>query len=170
MHTGHLILIKAESHDDAISRVKGALEDFESNFGSNWSDWSTVGDDGFTKSRWNFHADFEDWNGASSHAVSLTDEADLFHKALDHFYAFRVAAFERLTNEISGYSLTDFKLDQNDQISWALFKFAKLAEAQYGSDSFVYDLENYTPDLRYFRQSTESGETDWYGVLVDFHF
>lgn len=167
MHTGHLVLVKAESHDEAIDTVRAALHYSDGeNFAGSWSDWSVVGDD----SRWNFHADFEDWNGASSYAVSLADEADLFHKALNHFYTFRKNEFERLQNQLNDFSFANFKLDQNDMESFALVKFAYLAESHYFSSSFVYDLENYSADLKYFRESEAFGETDWYGVLVDFHF
>ena len=171
MHTGHLILVQAESHDDAIATVRAALHYSDGeNFAGSWSDWSVVGDDGLVPSRWNFHTEFEDWDGASSYAVSLADEADLFHKALNHFYAFRENEFARLANQIAENTLSLYTLDQNDMESYALVKFAYLAESHYFSHSFVYDLQNYSADLKHFRESEKIGETDWYGVLVDFHF
>lgn len=170
MHTGHLVLIKAESHEDAIDKVRIALNPEEGTSPADWSDWCIVGDEGFGESRYSFDHEYEGWSGASKYAVSLADEANLFHTALNKMYELREKAFERFRDQIFELGVSIFKLDQNDQESWALYRFAELSDSIYNPESFIYDLENYTADLKYFRQSESEGETDWFAVLVDYHF
>jgi len=168
MHTGHIILIKADSHQDAIDRVRLYLQPDEGQSPADWSDWCMVGDEGIFGSRYSFRHDYEDWDGASDYAVSLDDEADLFHKVLAKMYGLREQAFDDFRERIFDMGIVGFRLDQNDQESWALYRFSELVESVYNPHSFVYDLQNFTADLKYFRE-TES-EEGWYAVLVDFHF
>lgn len=179
MHTSHLVLIKAESHDDALDEVRSRLEpDDGQHFASGWSDWAVVGDGDILDSRYTFtnclsfgenDDDIPEWDGASQYAVSLDDEADLFYKALNQFYGYREAEFDRLTREVdkNGY---DFVLDGDSLGSYALYRLAQLSASIYCLDSFVYDLENYSANLKYFREDVAADGRNWYAVLVDFHF
>lgn len=177
MHTGHFILVKADSHEEAEHKVWNALND-ETTFASHWSDWAIVGDEGFSESRFEFpyfweqvHGDEDaEWTGASRYSVSLQDEADLFHKMVSHFKELREKAFDSAVAELDDYSLSDFKLDDNSQKTYALWKFAQLVYGIYTWHSAYYDLENYNVTLSSYEESVAQGETDWYGVLVDFHF
>lgn len=171
MHTGHIILVKADDHEDAISSVRCLLDDTDSRWAS-WSDWSVVGDEGFGESRYkftDFMEDGEEWDGASIYAVSRDDEADLFYKMLEKFYGFRQAAFDRMKDELKDQDFS-VSLDQDDQLTYKLYKFAELADSHYTYDSGVYDLQNWTANLRYFREAEKNNEHGWYAVLVDFHF
>lgn len=168
MHTGHLILVKAESHEDAINSVWTILNTDSEHFAASWSDWCVVGEG----SRWDFRSEFADeedfeWDGDSIYAVGLSEEPELFSKAVAHFYGLRESSFERIREGIEEPSLDYFSLDQNDMKSWKLYRLAQLAESVYCPDSCIYDLENYSADLKYFR---EDSSENWYGVLVDFHF
>lgn len=170
MHVGHLILVKAESHEEAIGKVADSLitESGENSI-ADWSDWHAVADRGFSDSRWNFADEVEgEWDGASRYAVSLEDEADLFYAMVNKFYGYREAAHARAEQKVQEYGLS-YKLDQDDQNSWSLYRYAQLTEGIYCPDSFVYDLENYTPNLKWFRENSAEN-ADWYAVLVDFHF
>lgn len=166
MHIGHIILIKAESHDDAIERVRLHLHD-EVTFASGWSDWSVIGNDGWGGSSFSFRNDYEDWAGVSEHAVSQDDEGDLFAKVVNAALEARESEFERLRDRLSerGFS---YSLDQDDMEAWELHRFAQLAESIYNPYSMFYDLANFTANPKDFRAS-ESDE-GWYAVLVDFHY
>lgn len=173
MHTGHIILVKAEDHDEAIGAVRSALAPDEgSHFASAWSDWAIVGDEGFGGSRFEFRhflEDGEEWDGASHYAISRDDEADLFYKMLNKFYGFRQAEFDRLKDELRDQDFS-VSLDQDDLLTYNLHKLAELADSRYCHKSAVYDLENYTANLRYFREDEAQNGHNWYAVLVDFHF
>lgn len=173
MHTAHIILVKAEDHDDAIATVRSALTPDEGgHFASAWSDWAMVGDEGYGGSRFEFQhflEDGEEWSGASRYAVSRDDEADLFYKMLDKFYGFRQSAFDRRQDELRDQDFS-VSLDQDDQVTYSLYKLAELADSRYCYESAVYDLVNYTANLRYFRQDEADNGHGWYAVLVDFHF
>ena len=169
MHTGHTILVKADSHEEAIETARACFNPEEGQSPAEWSDWCVVGDEGgYLGSRYSFRNEHEDWTGASDHAVSLDDEADLFYKVLNDAVEAREREFNRLRDRVGGVG--SFSLDQDDSESWALHRFAEFAGSIYNPYSFVYDLQNYTANLRYFREAEAAGEQGWYAVLVDFHF
>ena len=171
MHTGHLILVKAESHQDAIDRVWTTLNYSDSeHFAANWSDWAVVGNEGFADSRWSFPTEITGWTGANEYAVSLRDEPELFNQAFERFYSYRQQAFESFKAKVAELDSSTFELDQDDLESWNLVRFAQLVDGIYNPQSHLYDLENYTANPKYFNESVESGEDDWFGVIVDFHY
>lgn len=169
MHIAHIVLVKAESHEDAIGAVRANLDDYESRFAL-WSDWAVVGNEGISNSRWSFE-DFggETWTGADKYAVSRDTERELFDKVVALFVERRQEAFDNLEREITDNGFS-FSLDQDNRESYALTKFAKLADSRYCSDSYIYDLANQTANLRYFREEMANDGEEWFAVLVDFHF
>lgn len=166
MHTAHLILVKADDHQDAIDTVRGNLYTDEGSNFAPWSDWSVVGEEG----RFSFTHEYEGWDGASGHAVSLDDEADLFYKVLGDFKTYREREFQTRRQQVEDFSISSFTLDQDDMDSYHLMKFAELVEGRYTYDSAYYDLKNYTTSLKYFEEDVAQDGKDWFGVLVDFHF
>lgn len=177
MHTGHIILVKAENHEDAISTVWTAVNTSDETwFAANWSDWAVVAHEGISESRWNMKdfLDKEDlYTGVNDHALSYETERDLFEKVVQHQLDQRANAFEgviRSLKDAGVESVYDFNLDQDDQVSWQLRRLGTLASSIYNPDSKIFDLENYDANLKYFRADTEAGNTNWYAVVVDFHF
>lgn len=175
MHTAHIVLVKADSHDDAIGTIRAHLNN-DNHFASGWSDWAIVGDEGFGASRFSFRnlldSDSDsilEWDGASSYAVSRDDEADLFSATLNRFYGYRQQIFDELYAEAQENGFY-FSLDQDDTESWKLYRLTQLAESVYCPDSKVYDLEHYSANLRSFHEDIAQDGRDWYAVLVDFHF
>jgi hypothetical protein len=168
MHTGHLILIQAESHQDAIDKVWTALNTDTENFASEWSDWSLVGDEGIGESRYSFEEFIQELS--NKYVVSYETEAVAFQNIFEKFIELRQAGFDRFKEVVQDLNLTSMKMGEDSHKAWQLSRFADLIWGNYTPDSMYYDLENYTPDLKHFEQSILNGETNWYGVIVDFHF
>lgn len=175
MHTGHLILVKAESHQDAIDGIWTNLNSDGEHFAASWSDWAMVGDEGFGKSRFSL----EEFGVPlqNNYVVSYADERESFETILQKFVDIRTGTFNRFKDELTG---NDFSIDQLElnagsgsattQFAWTLSRLADLAWGAYTPDSAFYDLENHDTELTLFQKDIESGATDWFAVIVDFHF
>lgn len=176
MHTGHIILVKGENHQDALERVSVAvMSDGEGWFASNWSDWAVVGDTGLGESRWEMSEFFAEgtYTGEHKYVLSYETERELFCALVDKQLASRKAEFDRIVDTLMESGKTwihDFELDEDTMDSWYLRHFANLATGIYTSESKIFDLENHDANLKYFRQDVEAGNTDWFAVVVDFHY
>jgi hypothetical protein len=85
----------------------------------------------------------------------------------------RANEFERVISSLKGAgvdSVYDFKLDQDDAVSWHLRRLGNLVGSIYNPDSRIFDLENNDANLSYFKKDVEAGNTNWFAVVVDFHF
>jgi hypothetical protein len=168
MHTGHLILIQAESHQDAIDKVWTALNTDTAHFASEWSDWALVGEEGIGGSRYSLGEFNQELS--NKYVVSYETEAVDFQNILEKFIELRQAGFDRFKDVVQDLDLASMKMGEDSDKAWKLSRFADLIWGNYTPDSMYYDLENYTPDLNHFEQSILSGETNWFGVIVDFHY
>ena len=168
MHTAHIVLVRADDHEDAISTVQNELFEPDYNW-CEWSDWAVVVDGRYRLS--NF---FEPntYTGVSEYAVSYDTERVLFDKVLGHFMEVRRTEFNRILDrlELAGKgSLGDYDLEMLDtHHAYDLLGFAQLVTGSYTYDSYVYDLNNQTANLSVFRSIPD--KSDWFAVLVDFHF
>jgi hypothetical protein len=176
MHTGHIVLVKAESHEDAIGIVWTTVNTSDENwFASNWSDWAVVADEGISGSRYQMADFFEEdtYTGTHPHALSLETESELFYQLVSKKLEEREATFDAVVNKLKEEgvdSLYDFRLDQDDDVSWYLRRLSNLVGSVYTHDSKIFDLENHDANLSYFKKDVEAGNTNWYAVVVDFHF
>lgn len=175
MHTGHIILVKAEDHQDAVEKVWTAVNADESWFASNWSDWAVVGTEGYGESRWEMAEFFEKgtYTGKHKYALSCETEPELFYAVIEERLASRKKQFDRIVEQLMESGKTwihDFELDEDTMDSWHLRHFASLATSVYTSESMIFDLENYDANLKWFRKDVEEGNTDWFAVVVDFHY
>lgn len=180
MHTAHLILVQAESHEDAAAKVWGYLNSDGEHFASDWSDWAIVGDEGFGKSRWTLHDFLETpLTLTNDYVVSYKSEREQFNALLSFFENLRQSKFDELKRSIEEISVDSLELPRTHvwseaiQNVWKLARLADLASGIYTPDSAYYDLENQQVtlggDAYCFDASINAGETDWFGVVVDFH-
>lgn len=181
MHTGQIILVKAEDHEDAISKVNLAINaDGEQWFASNWSDWAVVANEGMLGSRWTIKDffDHEDEEGneiatENEWVVSYETERKIFDEVVQGRLDARSNNFDNIIRQLKDDgvdSVYDFQLDQDNLTSWNLRRLANLANSIFNSDSMIFDLENFDANLKWFKKEIEDGVTNWYAVVVDFHF
>lgn len=187
MHIAHIMLVKAEDHENAIETVRSIVG--QDNF-CDWSDYAIVGDEGFGSSRYAFG--FGGLNDepllttSNKFAISYDTEREAFDFIYDKFLSYRKAEFANLRKRVEEadvrlleleLDLEDYKSENSDK-AYIVRKYCEMAEGIYTEDSRIYDLENWTTNLSYFKQSleldrnypSELDETSWFAVLVDFHF
>ena len=174
MHTAHIILVKAEDHEDAFENVWQHFNNAEDNIAQRWSDWQSVGDD----SRWSME-DFVPKGTVLQHnyVLSYETETELFSYVVDNALRERQLAFEKLYDnlDLAGQShLSAYNVEDKDLMkAYDLYRFAQFVAGYYNPDSHIVDLDSYTTNLEYFQNSiaeTEPVQKNWYAVVVDLHF
>jgi hypothetical protein len=71
--------------------------------------------------------------------------------------------------DLSAYSYDPYK-KSFDLDLWATKKLAQLFDDEWTPDTGVYDLENWTGNLRYFTERVAKSPEHQYLIPVDFHF
>lgn len=168
MHVGQILLVEAESHEEATDKVRGVIE-YAENPTPDWSDWNEVG------GRW------AGLFGKDKNVLRYTENTALAEAKLAEW-------IEGRTNEMKGYYEAVKTLDLAEIVSsynpeaevafvgetsmnmWRLRKLAELLNDEWTPDSAVYDLENYTANLKAFRERVAIAPEMQFLVIVDFHF
>lgn len=163
MHTGHILLVEAESDEEALDKVRSAIEYAEQPTPS-WSDWHEIG------GRWS------DYFGKYGHVMCYDEDAEFAEEQIQDMLQSRVSsmlsAWEQVKNfdisdAIAGYLPDAGGVDMN---SYYLKKVAQVLGNEWTPDSHVYDLEVWDADLKYFRERLAIAPEMQYLVVVDFHF
>lgn len=138
MHTGHILLVQAESADDAEQIARRHSEELE------WSDWNELG------GRWS--------DVVPSSVLHYTENKELFYSTVTHFgnltLAERAETRARVghltINEILDATSGDERFDA-DSDKWLCNYFAhRLLETSYADrhtpETYIYDVEGYSND------------------------
>lgn len=173
MHIAHLLLVKAEDREDAVSIVEMELGDFEGR-PTTFYDWFVVGEGlgGFGGSRWKI----SDWNIETEdpYVVSYQEEKEQFMQLLNNFVEARKEEFEQMKKDVEAISVASLEIFNGDYSkafdAYKLETVAQLASGDYIVESRYYDLSNFSTNIGWFEKDLEKGEDNWYGVIVDFHF
>lgn len=168
MHVGQILLVEAESHDEALDKVRSAVQYAETPT-PDWSDWNEVG------GRWS------DFFGKGKNALRYTENTALAEEKLAEWIEARTAEIKRYHAELTEFNLAGViatydpeaepKWAGQDSMNlWRLIKVAKLLSDDWTPDSAVFDLENYTANLKSFRERLAVAPEMQYLVMVDFHY
>jgi hypothetical protein len=163
MHCVQLILVEAETHQEAIGNVESRLEE------ADWSDWSEVG------GRWTgMFGDDEPTN-----ALNYANDPEVFMKWINTFSEYRhthmkeaLAAFNKggktLEEVIDSYDprVNDFELGMK---GFYVRRIGTLIADYWTSDSAIWDLEAGTGGLAYLMERIEKDPKKQFAVIVDFH-
>lgn len=180
MHTGQIMLVQAENHDEAIDTVTSKLEDYDR---PEWSDWHG-GFDGKISGRWSevFGSSHPD------ESMRYADDPELAERIIKEFLGARKSgldfalsqfpeSFNLLTIAKNYDPLVGF--DTEDPEQWKEFMTMHYAKSaiqilanEWTCDTGVYDLEESTGNLSYFRKRLEdpAKKEQAHLVIVDFHF
>lgn len=170
MHTCQIMLVEADSGEDALDCVKSEITYSETPYPS-WSDWHEVG------GRWEgLFAGWEDTRNALCYAENPTLAEDI----INDFVAVRKKELERALEEMSheDFNVEEMvaKYDPNNydfgfsMKAWTLAKVGKLLSNSWCPDTGVFDLKESSCNLQYFRERLEKDPTRQYLVPIDFHF
>ncbi len=162
MHCVQLVLVEAETHQEAIAMVESRLDDVD------WSDWSEIG------GRWTgMFGDDEPTN-----ALNYANDPEVFMKWVNTFSEYRhthlkeaLAAFEtegkNLAEAIDYYDPR--KNDFSSMGGYYLRRIGSLLADYWVSDSSMYDLEAGTANRNYLMERIEKDPKKQFAVIVDFH-
>jgi hypothetical protein len=163
MHTVQLLLIEADTHQEAVEIVDSKITDWE----GHWSDWHAIG------GRWSgiFGENHPD-------VINYKNEPELFEKHIKDFVEGRknhlkenLKKFEEgrksLSDYVSDYNPEIFDFDMN---LYALKSLTRIMAGDWTYDSCFYDLEAYSETLQHFRERVATHPERQFAVAVDFHF
>ena len=163
MHTGHILLVEAESHEEALDKVRSAIE-YADNPTPSWSDWHEIG------GRWS------DYLGKYGYVMCYDKDEHLAEEKIHDMVQSRVSsmlgAWEQVKNFDIEAAIASYLPDKGgfDMNPYYLKKIAETLNNEWTPDSHVYDLESWTSDLKYFRERLAIAPEMQYLVVVDFHF
>ena len=167
MHVAHLLLVEAESHEQARSDVESSLIYSEHQYPS-WSDWKDIG------GRWS------NYFGTGKDVFRYTENSKLAEEKIQECLQSRKNEMLRLYDEVKNLDLAP-KVENYDpevrspfdEDSMKVYRLKKLLDIigdSWNPDSYVYDLEQHTTQLQYFRERLAIAPEMQYLVVVDFHF
>lgn len=177
MHTLHWWAVEAEDKEEAFSIVKERLINDDGSNWVEWSDWHVVGG-----GRWNSQGD--GYTDQSNMVVSYTEEPDKFKEILE---GCRKARKDEMNNVMSKINTDKFISDMVDYISnggslgddmrfdmnsYYIKIACNLMSEHYTSDSYFYDLKEFTANMSYVNERLDNSENGLLQFLVpiDFHF
>jgi len=170
MHTCQIMLVEADSGDDAIAEVQTQITYSETPYPS-WSDWHEVG------GRW--EGLFAGWE-ETRNALAYSENPTLAEDIIQEFVAVRKIELERALEQMAqpDFDIREMamKYDPNkydygfSMNAWTLTKVGKLLSNSWCSDTGVFDLKEGSCTLEYFRERLKTDPTRQYLVPIDFHF
>lgn len=168
MHTVQLLLIEADTHQEAVEAVAGHLEDRNgSDFWSDW--WDTSGGR---------------WQGAFGdnmpNVICYKDDPEFFEEQVKKFLEGRSEHLKEMLehNEISSINLETL-IDTHDPYMedfgkniklWSAKSALRVLLGEWTCDTGVFDLSHNSAFLADFVVRAKETPEKQFGVLVDFHF
>lgn len=177
MHTIQQIAIKAESHEEAALTVKNIFDEMysESEGLGGWSDWFVVGG-----GRWNSDPSNQ-YNDSYNDVISYEHNPEEFNTKLQETMTYRAeqmkqmkeridfARFEELIDQFIENN-GDVRNERYDMTSYYIRVAANMLSGYWGSDSYFYDIANFSTSPEFMQEDIDKGNKNWYLVPVDFHF
>ena len=163
MHTGHILLVEAESEEEAIDKVQSAITHADEPTPI-WSDWHEVG------GRW------DDYFGEHGHVLQYSKDEELAEKSINSMIELRKNsmrdAWEKVKTLDVEAAIENYNPDVHnfDMDFYYLEKIGKNLNESWTPESLVYDLDTWTPNLKYFRGRVAIAPEMQFLVVVDFHF
>lgn len=175
MHTLHWWAVEAEDKEQAFGIVKDRLITEDGTNWVDWSDWHVVGG-----GRWS-DSQYED---SSSMVISYKDEPDKFNETIKQCQQGRINMMNRYLTEIKPDKLISDMVDYisnsglpNDSQRFSMNSYyvksaGEMLSDHYTSDSYFYDLVEYTAHMGYLQERLDKSESGLLQFLVpiDFHF
>jgi hypothetical protein len=174
MHTCHIMLVEAKTVEEAFDIVETHLNDSE----PRWSDWHNANNAHTLNFAGRWEGEVFNTNPTNEYGEEVNN---YLQYSADPALAERVITeyLELRLNDIRSYQskavdLTTFAYDpystKFDMDLWATKKLAQLLDDEWTCDTAIYDLENWTANLRSFVERVKTNPEKQWLIPVDFHF
>lgn len=164
MHTGQILLVEAETEEEALDKVRSVIE-YGDEVTPRWSDWHEIG------GRW------KDIFGKHGVVLRYSKDEELANEKIHEWSQGRVKDMLRSYEEVKKFDLEKAIAEYNpesassfDMNSYYLKKVASILNDDWTAESGVYDLESWTGVLKHFRERVAIAPEMQFLVIVDFHF
>lgn len=178
-HALQYLIVQADSYEDARNIVVSQLED-----SPDWSDWhNATWDKGSFAGRWentafNFSGkDDEEIAGVQEDILQYSANPDVANKAIERAIKDRedAIAYYKTKIETNAYDIVEAKYDPyaapvGGLNNYYYEKLAKILDNDWTSDSFVFDLTNWTASLYDWKLRIVDKPEEMFLVAVDFHY
>ena len=172
--------MEATTNLEAFNNVASTLSDSSDLSWSDWhnADYSNVDNLSFA-GRWagqvfgdlNEKGEFIDQHN-NSDFLKYSDDPAMADSVITDYLEARIRSIEEY--KAKALDLSTYKYDPYtksfDMDLWATKKLAQLLDDQWTPDTGVYDLENWTGNLRYFTERVAKNPEQQFLIPVDFHF
>lgn len=177
MHTCQIMLVEAENAEEALHYVRNTITHAETPY-PNWSDWHGGLGEGLA-GRWS--GLFQGWEDTRD-VLCYTENKVLADDIIEQFVSYRTNEIKNLWNEINKengfnierlmveYNPYEQRFDEGGMNMWRLQRITKILNNDWCSDTGVYDLQEHTANLQYFKDRIDKSPEKQYLVPVDFHF
>lgn len=180
MHVCQILLIEATTPTEAFNNVAATLGD---SVDVSWSDWhnadySNVSELSFA-GRWkgnvfgdvNENGEFKDPEN-NKDFLKYSDDPAMAESVITEYLEARMRSISEY--KAKAIDLSTYKYDPYskgyDMDLWATKKLAQLLDDQWTPDTGIYDLENWTGNLRNFTERVAKNPEIQFLIPVDFHF
>jgi hypothetical protein len=176
MHVAHILLVQADSAEDAFERVESELSPTDYGVRPEWSDWHNANNSAEMNfaGRWTgsfFKSDKED--EPNPNHLCYADDKALAESVISDQLAMRDAEIanirKNMVSDLSTVTINHYAEKWNMDY-WYTQKFLKLADNEWTPDSYIYDLETSTASLHWFMERVMLVPKKQFLVPVDFHY
>lgn len=165
------MLVEAENGEEALDKVKTIITHSEYPYPA-WSDWHEIG------GRWS--GIFEGWEDVKD-ALCYGENPILAEDVIEKFIGYRTGQIKQYFTEINdaGFDLEraveDYVVDDDEfgkkaMAFWRIRKLGELLADHWNPDTAIFDLEQHSANLQYFRARVKEEPKKQFLVPVDFHF
>lgn len=176
MHVCQIMLVEAESPEQAFSIVEDKLNDGE----PRWADWHNAGAENMNfAGRWagqvfaslNPDGTTKDVATTPNH-LRYSDDPALAEEVLTRYLEQRMAEIRNYKAQAADLASTKYDpyVDKIDMPVWYAQKLAQLLGNDWTPDSAIYDLEDWTASLAGFVKRVATNADQQFLIPIDFHF
>lgn len=174
MHVCQIMLIEADSSEEAIDYAKSTITYAEESYPA-WSDWHGGLGEGLA-GRWS--GLFQGWEDTRD-VLQYTENPTLAEDIIKDWLKGRTDEISRCWEQVKATDIEKMITAYNSEVSdygeigmnaWTLTRLGKLLSNYWSSDTGVYDLTAHTASLQYFRERLALQPDKQYLVPIDFHF
>jgi hypothetical protein len=166
------MLIKADSHEQALANVADQLED-----DPKWSDWHNAnnGAESFA-GRWEgiFGEGEPDYLCYGANPEKAEEAiSDAMNNRMEEYESYRRQVVHQLDEfaEIAGaYNpIEGVGYGDKGMLIYRMKKLVQILNSEWTQDTGIYDLQNWSPELTEFRKDVIENPNSWWLIPVDFH-